>query len=84
MEARQEALARRFAISGLDKFADVAWSPAPQGAPLIAGALAHLEGRVVHVAVHGDHQLVVVAVDFVQRHEGSPLVYYRGGYGVLA
>lgn len=84
LEARQEALARRFALSGLDKFADVPWSPAPDGAPLIAGALAHLEGRVVNVAVHGDHELVVVAVDFVQRHEGSPLVFYRGGYGVLA
>jgi 3-hydroxy-9,10-secoandrosta-1,3,5(10)-triene-9,17-dione monooxygenase reductase component len=84
LESRQERLARVFATSGLDKFADVAWSPAPSGAPLIDGALAHLEGRVVDVTAHGDHDLVVVAIDFVERYGGSPLVYYRGGYGVLA
>ena len=83
LESGQEWLARAFATSGPDKFADVAWSPAPNGAPLIDGALAHLEGRVVEVTAHGDHDLVVVAIDFVERHDGSPLVYYRGGYGVL-
>jgi 3-hydroxy-9,10-secoandrosta-1,3,5(10)-triene-9,17-dione monooxygenase reductase component len=80
----QEALARLFATSGIDKFAGVAWSPAPGGAPLLDGALAHLEGRIVSVATHGDHELAVVAIDFVTRHEGRPLVYYRGGFAVLA
>jgi 3-hydroxy-9,10-secoandrosta-1,3,5(10)-triene-9,17-dione monooxygenase reductase component len=84
LESRQERLARVFATSGRDKFADLAWSPAPRGAPLIDGALAHLEGSVVDVTAHGDHDLVVVAIDYVRRHDGSPLVYYRGGYGVLA
>jgi 3-hydroxy-9,10-secoandrosta-1,3,5(10)-triene-9,17-dione monooxygenase reductase component len=73
-----------FATSGIDKFAGVAWSPAPGGAPLLDGALAHLEGRIVSVATHGDHELAVVAIDFVTRHEGRPLVYYRGGFAVLA
>jgi len=41
----QEALCRRFASSGADKFLDVEWSPGAAGAPLLAGCLAH---RVPH------------------------------------
>jgi 3-hydroxy-9,10-secoandrosta-1,3,5(10)-triene-9,17-dione monooxygenase reductase component len=44
LAADQESLARVFATRSVDKFADVAWSGAPGGAPLLAGALAHLEG----------------------------------------
>ena len=42
----QEALARVFAQSGADKFSGVDWTPGPAGAPLLYGALAHLEGRI--------------------------------------
>jgi 3-hydroxy-9,10-secoandrosta-1,3,5(10)-triene-9,17-dione monooxygenase reductase component len=80
----QEAHARLFATTGVDKFAGVTWSPAPGGAPLLDGAIAHLEGRILSVTTHGDHELAVVAIDFVTRHEGRPLVYYRGGFAVLA
>ena len=76
----QEALARAFATPGIDKFAGVGWAPGPQGSPLLEGAIAHLEGRVVSSVVHGDHDLVVVAVDFAQCHPGRPLIYYRGGF----
>jgi 3-hydroxy-9,10-secoandrosta-1,3,5(10)-triene-9,17-dione monooxygenase reductase component len=79
----QEQLARVFATRGADKFAGVGWSSAPGGAPLLDGALAHLEGRVNSVTTHGDHDLVVVAIDFVEVQSGNPLVYYRGGFGVL-
>ena len=79
----QEELARVFATRGADKFAGVAWSSAPGGAPLLDGALAHIEGRIRSVTTHGDHDLVVVEVDFVDVLSGSPLVYYRGGFGVL-
>ncbi len=80
----QEALARAFSTSGVDKFEGVEWSRAPGGAPFLAGALAHLEGRVVSLARHGDHDLVVVAIDFAERSDGTPLSYYRGDYRRLA
>jgi 3-hydroxy-9,10-secoandrosta-1,3,5(10)-triene-9,17-dione monooxygenase reductase component len=83
LAADQESLARVFATRSVDKFADVAWSGAPGGAPLLAGALAHLEGSISSVTTHGDHVLVVAAIDFVEANTGSPLVYYRGGFGVL-
>lgn len=80
----QESLARMFATSGVDKFANVAWTPGVNGAPLLAGALATLEGRVEVVATYGDHDVVVVAVDEARTEAGEPLVYYRGGFNVLA
>ncbi|OYV64386.1 MAG: hypothetical protein B7X07_06560 [Actinobacteria bacterium 21-64-8] len=80
----QEALARIFATSGVDKFENVAWTPGANGAPILAGALATLEGRVEVVATYGDHDVVVVAVDEARTSSGEPLVYYRGGFNVLA
>jgi 3-hydroxy-9,10-secoandrosta-1,3,5(10)-triene-9,17-dione monooxygenase reductase component len=84
LSADQEALARGFAVSGIDKFAGVAWTVAPHGSPLLEGALAHLEGRILSVTTYGDHDIAVVAVDFVHANAASPLLYYRGGYGLPA
>ncbi len=83
LSAEQESLARVFATTGTEKFAGVTWSPGPRGAPLVEGATAHLEGRVVSVSAHGDHDIVVVAVEFVASHTGRPLVFYRGGFSTL-
>jgi 3-hydroxy-9,10-secoandrosta-1,3,5(10)-triene-9,17-dione monooxygenase reductase component len=83
LSSDQEAVARVFGQSGSDKFAGVDWSPAPNGAPLIEGALAHMEGRVEFVTTQGDHDIVVIAVDFALSHSGSPLVFYRGQFGGL-
>ncbi|HUY43602.1 MAG TPA: flavin reductase family protein [Acidimicrobiales bacterium] len=80
----QESIARAFATSGIDKFANVTWSSGQNGAPLIEGALATLEGRVEVVATYGDHDVVVVAVDQARAQNGEPLLYYRGGFNVLA
>jgi 3-hydroxy-9,10-secoandrosta-1,3,5(10)-triene-9,17-dione monooxygenase reductase component len=79
----QDQVARVFATSGVDKFADVAWSPGPAGSPLVDGALAHLEGQILGVTTHGDHDQVVATVDFAVAHAGRPLLYYRGGFAFL-
>ncbi|HUV57322.1 MAG TPA: flavin reductase family protein [Acidimicrobiales bacterium] len=82
LASEQEALARVFAQSGADKFAGVGWTTGPGGSPMLDGALAHLEGRIVDVVSYGDHDIVVVAVDFAASHPGEPLIYYRGGFGL--
>ena len=79
----QEAIARVFGKSGTEKFRGVSWSPAPGGAPLIDGALAHLEGRIEFVTTKGDHDIVVVAVEYALARHGTPLVFYRGGFQSL-
>jgi len=84
LASHQEALARVFATSANDKFDGVAWSPGTSGAPLLGDALATLEGNVVDVVTHGDHDIVVVAVSHVTSRDGLPLLYYRGGFGTFS
>ncbi len=79
----QEALARVFATTGIDKFDGIGWSPGPNSAPLLDGALAHIEGAIVFVSAQGDHDIVVVSVEYVASHSGTPLVFYRGGFTAL-
>lgn len=80
----QESLARGFAVSGVDKFAGVPWIAAPNGSPFLEGSLAYLEGTIREVTNHGDHDIIVAELDFASTEPGGPLVYYRGGYRVLA
>ena len=81
LSSDQETVARVFGKPGVDKFAGVGWSPGPKGAPLIGGALAHLEGSVQFVTTQGDHAIVVVAAEHAEGFPGAPLIFYRGGYG---
>jgi flavin reductase (DIM6/NTAB) family NADH-FMN oxidoreductase RutF len=78
----QEALSRDFAVSGGDKFAEVRWRPARNGAPLIDGVLAWVECRFVEAHDAGDHELVVGIVEEMGVHtRARPLLFYRGGFG---
>ncbi len=80
----QGPLARVFATTGADKFAGVAWEKAPHGSPLLAGALAHLEGAIRLVTNHGDHDIVVADLDYAETSPGEPLVFYRSEFRELA
>ena len=80
LSSEQESVARVFGKPGSEKFSGVEWTPGPGGAPLIEGALAHLEGRVQFVTTQGDHDIVVVAAEHAVSHQGEPLVFYRGGF----
>jgi 3-hydroxy-9,10-secoandrosta-1,3,5(10)-triene-9,17-dione monooxygenase reductase component len=79
----QEEVCRRFATSGGDKFAGLGWTPSGHsGAPLLDGSLAWIDCDISEVVEAGDHVLVLGAVrDLGVRHEGGPLVFFRGGYG---
>lgn len=84
LSSEQESLARVFATTGVDKFSGVGWSAGPNGAPLLDGAIAHLEGPMMHRTTQGDHDIVVAAIEYVAAHPGAPLAYYRGGFVELA
>jgi len=81
LSEEQEAIARSMATSGDDKFADIAHFALTNGAPGIAGALAHVEGTVVSISEHGDHDIAVVEVTGLHCDAGRPLLYFRGGFG---
>ena len=84
LRSDQEQLARRFATSGIDRFADgVSWQVGPAGVPLLAGCLAWLVCRVVNRIPAGDHA-IVLAEPVVGQHlddpHGPPLIYHLGRY----
>lgn len=77
----QRPVGDRFARSGVDRFAGVAWRPSPAGMPLIDGALAWVECSVAHEVDAGDHTVVVAAVTAMETGTArDPLLYYRGTY----
>ena len=81
----QEELARRFAVSGGDKFAGVDWSPAPAtGSPLLHGVAAWIDCRVYERYEAGDHWLVLGEVlELSGVPDGGALVFHSGAFRPL-
>jgi 3-hydroxy-9,10-secoandrosta-1,3,5(10)-triene-9,17-dione monooxygenase reductase component len=80
----QEALCRSFAVSGGDKFASVAWHVGGAGTPVLEGSLAWAECDLDTIYDAGDHELVVGRVRQLGVGRGSPLIFYRAGFGGFA
>jgi flavin reductase (DIM6/NTAB) family NADH-FMN oxidoreductase RutF len=81
----QEELARRFAVSGGDKFAGVAWSPAPTtGSPLLEGVAAWIDCRIYERYEGGDHWLVLGEVhELGGLRDGGALIFHGGSFRPL-
>ena len=84
LEEHQEVLCRAFAVSGGDKFDGVGWTPGITGAPVLEGSLATVECRLGDIFEGGDHELVTGHVVATHVGEGSPLLFYRSGFGRFA
>ncbi|GAB6984873.1 flavin reductase family protein [Nocardioides pyridinolyticus] len=84
LAADQAELSNTMASRGLDKFADVKWTPSREtGSPMLDGALAQVDCSIQAVHEAGDHYLVVGRVlDLIAHDEGEqePLLFYRGEY----
>ena len=79
----QEDVSRVFASKEPDKFVGVGWDRSPLGSPRLRGALAWIDCELDAVHQAGDHDIAVGAVlDLGVGHEGGPLVFFRGGYGI--
>jgi len=84
-DGRGETLARRFSEEETDgKFTGVAFRAEHTGAPVLDGALAWMDCRVAQQCGGGDHSVFIGEVVAADAGEGTPLVYYRGGYGRFA
>jgi flavin reductase (DIM6/NTAB) family NADH-FMN oxidoreductase RutF len=78
----QERLARRFAAWDIpEKFEGIAHMAGVTGAPILEDALAWVECRVHAEHTAGDHTIFIGEVVGGDAREGTPLLYYRGGYG---
>ncbi|MFE0581733.1 flavin reductase family protein [Streptomyces sp. NPDC058874] len=84
--AEQSELCRAFAVSGADKFAGVAHTPAPvTGSPRLAAVPAWIDCRIHAVHTGGDHLIVVGRVVAMgAAGEGDPLLFHKGRFGRLA
>lgn len=77
----QQAVSDLFAQSGADKFGGTPWQPGPKlGCPTLPMALACLECEVTSHHAVGDHTAVFGILRSVTVREGTPLLYFRGGY----
>lgn len=79
----QEALSRRFAVSGGPKFEGVAYRVGANGAPILDGTLGFIECKLAEAYPGGDHSIYVGEVQEAQTIEGKPLLFFRGGYRAL-
>ncbi|HUY86452.1 MAG TPA: flavin reductase family protein [Acidimicrobiales bacterium] len=78
-----ETIARTFAGKGEFKFDGVGYRHGLNGAPILDGAVAWIEGAVHEVHDAGDHHLVVLSVSDVGTAGGEPILFYRGGFGTF-
>lgn len=85
LSAGQDRLCRAFAVSGADKFAQVAYDPAPvSGSPRLAGAAAWIDCAVHAVHTGGDHLIVVGRVAALGADDtAEPLLFHRGRFARL-
>ena len=82
LRSDQESVSRRFADDRPDRFDGVGYHLSTDGHPIIKGVLAHLE-CTVHASIEaGDHSVFLGRVVGGAPGEGSPLLFYRGGYGL--
>jgi len=80
LAAEQRMLADRFATTGIDRFAGVAWTPGIGGAPLLADCCATFECRSETWHEGGDHLIFVGRVERFARADLPPLLFHSGRY----
>ena len=68
-----------------DKFADVEWSPAGSGSPIISGSIAYIDCDIEMIHDGGDHDIVIGRVLKLEVMDSkSPLVLFQGNYGTFS
>jgi len=83
LSAKQEQLARRFAIVDIDRFEGVGFTRSSQGYAIVDDVLAVIECDRVSTCDGGDHTIILGEVETTHAEPGTPLLYYRGGYAQL-
>jgi flavin reductase (DIM6/NTAB) family NADH-FMN oxidoreductase RutF len=83
LSSKQEQIARRFAIIDIDRFEGVGFTRSVDGYAMLEDVLAVIECRRRALHDAGDHTIIVGEVDSSRTEDGSPLLYYRGGYAQL-
>ncbi len=87
LRAEQQSLSEKFAqnkLDGKERFAQVQFTQAHTGAPILANVLSWLDCKLVAAHEGGDHTIVVgEVVALGHGEEAEPLLYFRGRYRKL-
>jgi flavin reductase ActVB len=83
LSAKQEQIARRFAIIDIDRFEGVGFTRSSNGYAVLDDVLGVLECRRFQIHDGGDHTIILGEVEATRVERGTPLLYYRGGYAQL-
>lgn len=83
LSATQEQIARRFSIVDIDRFEGVGYSRSQNGLAVLDDVLGVIECATVAMHEAGDHTIIVGEVEATRAQNGTPLLYYRGGYAQL-
>lgn len=83
LSASQEQIARRFSIIDIDRFEGVGYSRSPNGLAVLDDVLGIIECATFAMHDAGDHTIIVGEVEAARAQNGTPLLYYRGGYAQL-
>jgi flavin reductase (DIM6/NTAB) family NADH-FMN oxidoreductase RutF len=83
LSARQEQVARRFAIVDIDRFDGIGFTRSSQGYAVLDDVLGVIECTRQQLYDGGDHTIIIGQVEAMRAETGTPLLYYRGGYAQL-
>lgn len=83
LSEHQEEIARRFAMTEAAKFEGIGYSIVGEDA-VLDDVLAYAQCSRVMSVEAGDHTIVIGEVRAATVHDGTPLLYFRGGYSSLA
>jgi flavin reductase (DIM6/NTAB) family NADH-FMN oxidoreductase RutF len=83
LSAKQEQIARRFSIVDIDRFEGVGFSRTRNDIVVLDDVLGIIECNRFALHDAGDHTVIVGEVEATRAENGSPLIYYRGGYAQL-
>ena len=81
---QQQEISIRFAYVPERRFDGVEWTPSPNGAPVVNGAIGWLECQIQQRIPAGDHVILLGQVtNGTSRPDGLPLIYFGGAYRQL-
>ncbi len=83
LAADQQALAMRFATTGIDKFDGVAVTHDPHGVPVLEHCVARFDCRQWAVYEGGDHWIIVGEVLGLHKANADTLVFCEGAFGTV-
>ncbi|HEY7898104.1 MAG TPA: flavin reductase family protein [Gemmatimonadaceae bacterium] len=83
LASTQEAIARRFAATGAQRFEGIGYRRGENGAPILNDVLAYIECRRISSTTTGDHTVIIAETVATAMRDARPLLYYRGGFAQL-